>query len=140
MLCFGIEESPKRLFCCSFVARDTARNVSNHTLLAVQTIKPTEFCDQISLNMRNCWGILKSMVELVNRYEEDGRFVLLKDPMKNAMRLYAIPEGVSLEKPVVQAGGRSDDEDEEEEEDEEEGTAGRSNAQEVVQAAGTAGN
>ena len=81
-----------------FVARDTLRNVSNHTLLAVQTIKPGEFCDQISLNMRNCWGILKSIIALVEKQEEDGKFVLVKDPMKNMMRFYAIPAGASIEK------------------------------------------
>lgn len=80
------------------MARDTLRNVSNHTLLAVQTIKPGEFCDQISLNMRNCWGILKSIIAIVEKQEGDGQFVLVKDPMKNMMRFYAIPPGVSIER------------------------------------------
>ena len=94
------DEKKKELIENRFVARDTLRNVSNHTLLAVQTIKPGEFCDQISLNMRNCWGILKSIIAIVEKQEGDGQFVLVKDPMKNMMRFYAIPPGVSIERTI----------------------------------------
>jgi translation initiation factor 3 subunit D len=54
----------------------------HHTVLGTHVFKPAEFAQQINLNMQNCWGILKHLIELVNKYDA-GKFVLIKDPNKS---------------------------------------------------------
>lgn len=40
--------------------------------------------------MSNGWGIVRTIVDMVQR-EEDGKYVLVKDPNKSILRLYAVP-------------------------------------------------
>merc|ERR1712129_343955 len=62
----------------------------NHRILGTQQIKPKEFATQINLNVSNSWGVLKSIVDLCLALEE-GKFLLMKDPNKEVIRLYSIP-------------------------------------------------
>ena len=62
-----------------------------HSLLNVQTFKPDLFASQLNLNMNQCWGILKSWVEIFLA-EEDGMFVIYRDPNVPKIKLYRVPE------------------------------------------------
>ena len=71
----------------------------------VQQYEPLHFARQnIALNPRNMWAILRNVVDTCVKLEE-GKYVLLKDPNKQMIHLYSVPAEA--------------DEDEEEEEGEE---------------------
>ncbi len=46
---------------------------------------------QINLNMDNCWGIVRAVVDLCLKLDE-GKYLLVKEPNKPLMRLYEVPE------------------------------------------------
>ena len=54
-------------------------------------MKPKDFAQQINLNMDNCWGIVRALVDLCMK-QEDGKYLLVKDPNKQLLRLYSVPE------------------------------------------------
>ncbi|PAA89477.1 hypothetical protein BOX15_Mlig010075g1 [Macrostomum lignano] len=85
-----------------YVSRVNPKDSSKHVILGTQQFKPNEFASQINLSMENCWGIFKCLVNtLMDR--PNGKYLVLKDPNKQMIRLYDIPNN-SFE---------SDDEDEE---------------------------
>ncbi|VEL44064.1 unnamed protein product [Protopolystoma xenopodis] len=49
--------------------------------MGMQQFKPTEFATQISLNMDNALGILRCVIDFFMK-QEDGKYLLLKDPNK----------------------------------------------------------
>jgi translation initiation factor 3 subunit D len=44
----------------------------------------------MNLNLANGWGIVRTIVDMVMKME-DGKYVIIKDPNKNLIRLYAVP-------------------------------------------------
>jgi len=74
-----------------FVSRVHPRDPYNHMILNMQSFKPAEMLQQTNLDMDNCWGIVKGFVDLI-RKQEDGKFVILKDPNKPLIRLYNVPD------------------------------------------------
>ena len=70
--------------------------------------KPRDFAAQMNLFLSNGWGIVRTIADMCLN-NEDGKFVLVKDPNKPILRLYKVPAG-SL-----------DDDDEEEVAEQEEG-------------------
>ncbi|EER18182.1 eukaryotic translation initiation factor 3 subunit, putative [Perkinsus marinus ATCC 50983] len=101
----------------------------HHSLLSVQTYKTEEFAKQIGMNTSNAFGIVQAIVDLVMQYkapgaeeeEEDGassfagKFLLLKEPSKSMIRLYAVPWEEFEESDEEEEEELSDEEDEEEE-------------------------
>jgi translation initiation factor 3 subunit D len=73
-----------------YVSRVHPRDHFNHVILAVVGYKPREFATQINLNTSNMWGIVKSIVDLCMKLNE-GKYVLVKDPMKPQVRIYEVP-------------------------------------------------
>ena len=47
---------------------------------------------QINLNMDNCWGIIRALVDLTLKLPE-GKFLFVKEPNKPLLHLYSIPDG-----------------------------------------------
>jgi translation initiation factor 3 subunit D len=47
----------------------------------MQQFKPEEIAGQIAQNMDNAWGIVRCIVDMLNR-EKDGKYVIMKDPNK----------------------------------------------------------
>jgi translation initiation factor 3 subunit D len=45
----------------------------------------------MSLNPDHCWGIVRALVDMLMRQPE-GKYLLVKDPNKDLLRLYAVPE------------------------------------------------
>merc|ERR1719149_417400 len=83
----------------------------NHRILGTQQIKPKEFATQINLNVSNSWGVLKSIVDLCLALEE-GKFLLMKDPNKEVIRLYSIPADAFDPVEVDEDGGEEQEEGE----------------------------
>lgn len=74
-----------------FVSRASPRDRERHVLLGTSFHKPREFATQMNLKLNNSWGILKVFVDLFFNQLEDGKYVLMKDPNKPALRLYEVP-------------------------------------------------
>lgn len=73
-----------------YVSRVAPTNHDEHVILATQLTKPKELAQQINLSIPNIWGIMKMLCELLMS-KEDGKYVILKDPNKQIMRIYAVP-------------------------------------------------
>lgn len=74
-----------------YVSRVNVRDSSRHVILGTQPFKPTEFANQINLNMDNAWGILRCIIDTCMK-QKDGKYLILKDPNKPMVRLYDIPD------------------------------------------------
>jgi translation initiation factor 3 subunit D len=75
----------------SFVSRANPKNNNDHVVLGVLSNKPRDFANQMALNLNNGWGIVRTIVDMCLKMEE-GKYVLVKDPNKSILRLYAVPE------------------------------------------------
>lgn len=74
-----------------YVSRMHLRDTSRHVILGTQQFRPADFASQINLNMDNAWGILRCIIDLCMK-EEDGKYLLVKDPNKPVIRLYKVPD------------------------------------------------
>lgn len=73
-----------------FVSRVNPRSAQDHVILGVLGYKPREFAAQMNLNIANGWGIVRTIVDMVLKMG-DGKYVIVKDPNKNVLRLYSVP-------------------------------------------------
>jgi len=89
-----------------YVTRYSVKDSSRHIILGTQQFKPIEFGQQINLNMDNAWGIVRCVLDLIMQ-QKDGKYLIVKDPNKQILRLYDIPDNTF----------ESEDDSEESEED-----------------------
>jgi translation initiation factor 3 subunit D len=48
----------------------------------------------MNLSLSNGWGIVRTIADMcLKREEEEGKFILVKDPNKSILRLYEVPAG-----------------------------------------------
>jgi translation initiation factor 3 subunit D len=80
----------------------------SHSILGVQTYQTDGFGEQIGMTRNNAYGILRNIIDVLMGYE-DGKYLVMKDPTKAVMRIYAVPWE------TFQDDGGDDDEEEEEE-------------------------
>jgi len=73
-----------------YVSRYHIKDSSKHVILGTQQFKPSEFAQQINLSMDNAWGILRCIIDLCIK-QEDGKYLIMKDPNKPVVRIYNIP-------------------------------------------------
>ena len=73
-----------------YVSRVAPTNNYDHVILATQYFKPKELATQINLSVNNMWGIIKMLSELLLS-KDDGKYVIMKDPNKATVRIYAVP-------------------------------------------------
>jgi translation initiation factor 3 subunit D len=78
-----------------YVSRSGPKDNSNHIILGTQACKPKEFASQITLNMDHCWGIVRALVDMLLKLD-DGKFLLLKDPNKELLRVYNLGSGEEI--------------------------------------------
>ncbi|OZC07570.1 eukaryotic translation initiation factor 3 subunit D family protein [Onchocerca flexuosa] len=96
-----------------YVSRLSIRNSASHVILGTQQYKPTEFATNITLNLDNAWGILRCIIDHCMN-QPPGKYLLLKDPNKQAVRLYSLPEGTfesSTEEESSSSGEENFDDD-----------------------------
>ncbi|KAF9339909.1 hypothetical protein BGZ91_004250 [Linnemannia elongata] len=74
-----------------FVSRTNPKDAARHAILGTQICRPKEFASQMSLQVTNGWGIVKTVVDLALKLPE-GKYVLVKDPNKPVIRLYSVPK------------------------------------------------
>jgi len=96
-----------------YVSRATPRDSTRHVILGTHQFKPSEFANQINLNLDNAWGILRCIVDTCMKLKE-GKYLIMKDPNKPVIRIYDIPDD------TFESDDDDDDDDEEDEEEEDE--------------------
>merc|ERR1712198_575163 len=74
-----------------YVTRYNVKDSSRHVILGTQHFKPIEFGNQFNLNMDNAWGVVRCILDLIMA-QEDGKYLIVKDPNKPILRLYDIPD------------------------------------------------
>jgi len=67
--------------CFSYVSRQHVLDSTKHVVLGMQQFKPTEFAQQINLNMENAWGILRCIIDICMKLKQ-GKYLIMKDPNK----------------------------------------------------------
>lgn len=103
-----------------YVSRIHSRDSTKHSILGTQQFKPREFADQINLNMDNAWGVLRCIIDTCMKLPE-GKYLVLKDPNKQTLLLYDIPDKTF------------DETDEDDDEEEEEALEGGEEAEDAEQ-------
>lgn len=88
-----------------YVSRTAPTNAKEHQVLSTQSLRPRELAVQLGMNLVNVWGVLKMFCETLLAME-DGKYLIMKDPQKQAIRIYTVP-----------INSFEDDYDEEEEEE-----------------------
>lgn len=73
-----------------YITREDASNPWSHSILGIQTRHTDEFAEQTGLTANNAYGILRSIIDNVLEWD-DGKYLLLKDPVKAVMRFHEIP-------------------------------------------------
>merc|ERR1712002_761783 len=104
-----------------YVARASPRDSTRHVILGTHQFKPSEFANQINLNLDNAWGILRCIVDTCMKLKE-GKYLIMKDPNKPVIRIYDIPDDTFE--------SDDDDEDDDDDDDEEEDDSDESEEEE----------
>lgn len=73
-----------------FVSRLSPKDNSQHVIVGVIGQIPSQFANQINLNISNGWGIVKSIVNIASALD-DGKYVLMKDPNTPTIKIYSVP-------------------------------------------------
>lgn len=107
----------------SYVARMDPKNNNRHVILGTQAYKPRDFATQMNLNLNNGWGIVKAVADMCLQLPE-GQYVLLKDPNRPILRIYAVSSDEDLEAEEDEEEGEAEEEQQDgEKQDEKEGEA-----------------
>src|ERR1700693_5094730 len=75
-----------------FVSRAHPQTNDRHVILGVVGWKPRDFASQMNLSLSNGWGIVRTIADMCLQRPE-GKYVLVKDPNKQILRLYEVPAG-----------------------------------------------
>ncbi|KAF8343728.1 eukaryotic translation initiation factor 3 subunit D [Amanita rubescens] len=75
-----------------YISRINPRDNTRHVILSTASMRPTEFAAQLNVSLANGWGIVRTVTDLCLKMPE-GKYVLVKDPNKPVIRLYAVPPG-----------------------------------------------
>merc|ERR1719263_1871263 len=73
-----------------YASRNEPKNPWSHSVLGVQTHITDKFAEQIGMHRNNVFGILRSIINMVMSWE-DGKYLLIKDPIKPVMRIFEVP-------------------------------------------------
>jgi translation initiation factor 3 subunit D len=73
-----------------FVSRATPKNNYEHQILATQFYRPKDFATQITLSEGQMWATFRMFVQMLQKQEE-GKYVLMRDPNKAIVNLYKVP-------------------------------------------------
>jgi len=73
-----------------YISRANPRDNTRHVILSTTSVRPTDFAGQLNVSLANGWGIVRTVTDLCMKMPE-GKYVLIKDPNKPVIRLYAVP-------------------------------------------------
>ncbi|KAJ8483350.1 hypothetical protein ONZ45_g14625 [Pleurotus djamor] len=75
-----------------YISRANPRDNTRHVILSTASMRPTDFAAQLGVSLANGWGIVRTVTDMCMKMPE-GKYVLVKDPNKPVIRLYAVPAG-----------------------------------------------
>lgn len=73
-----------------YVSRANPRDNTRHVILSTASMRSLDFAAQLNVSLANGWGIVRTVADLCLKMPE-GKYVLVKDPNKPVIRLYAVP-------------------------------------------------
>ncbi|KAL4076273.1 translation initiation factor eIF-3 subunit D [Scleroderma citrinum] len=73
-----------------YISRVNPKDHTRHVILSTASMRPTDFAAQLNVSLANGWGIVRTITDLCMKMPE-GKYVLIKDPNKSVIRLYAVP-------------------------------------------------
>ena len=73
-----------------YVSRTHPKNNYEHVVLATQFYRPKDFATQITLNEGSLWAMFRMFVQLFQK-QAPGKYVLLREPNKAVLQIYAVP-------------------------------------------------
>jgi translation initiation factor 3 subunit D len=75
-----------------FVSRTSPKNPYEHLIVGTQFYNPKDFATQLSMNYGSMWGIVRMLIG-VFRDQKEGKYVLMRDPNRAVLKVYAVPPG-----------------------------------------------
>ncbi|TFK43874.1 eukaryotic translation initiation factor 3 subunit D [Crucibulum laeve] len=75
-----------------YISRANPRDNTRHVILSTASMRPLDFAGQLNVSLANGWGIVRTVTDMCMKMPE-GKYVLVKDPNKPVIRLYAVPMG-----------------------------------------------
>ncbi|KAG7447634.1 translation initiation factor eIF-3, subunit D [Guyanagaster necrorhizus] len=75
-----------------YVSRVSPRDNTRHVVLSTASMRPGEFAGQLNVGVRNGWGVVRCVADVCLALPE-GKYVLVRDPNRPVVRLYAVPMG-----------------------------------------------
>lgn len=75
-----------------YISRANPRDNTRHVVLSTASMRPTDFATQLNVSLANGWGIVRTITDMCMKMPE-GKYVLVKDPNRPVIRLYAVPSG-----------------------------------------------
>lgn len=73
-----------------FITRLTPHQNQRHALVGMQAYSPEDLSFQINLVPSNMWGIVEHVVDVLSE-QDDGKYLIFRDPNENMVRTYALP-------------------------------------------------
>jgi len=73
-----------------YASRNDPKDPWTHSVLSVQTHITSNFAEQIGMHKNNVYGIIRNIVDIIMEFP-DGKYLLIKDPMKSVMRIFEVP-------------------------------------------------
>merc|ERR1711981_253725 len=76
----------------AFVTRENFKDDKTHLLVNMESYSPEELSVQAGLNMDNCWGILKNILETLKNVKKDGQYYIVRNPNEKELNFYRVPD------------------------------------------------
>ncbi|KAH9943192.1 translation initiation factor eIF-3 subunit D [Epithele typhae] len=73
-----------------WISRANPRDNTRHVVLSTTSTRPSDFAGQLNVSLANGWGIVRTVADMCMKQPE-GKYILIKDPNKPVLRLYAVP-------------------------------------------------
>ncbi|KAI0774543.1 eukaryotic translation initiation factor 3 subunit 7 [Fomes fomentarius] len=73
-----------------WISRVNPRDNTRHVILSTTSTRPVDFAAQLNVSLANGWGIVRTVADMCLKQPE-GKYILVKDPNKPVLRLYAVP-------------------------------------------------
>ncbi|TFY69181.1 hypothetical protein EVG20_g3251 [Dentipellis fragilis] len=93
-----------------YVSRANPRDNTRHVILSTASMRPADFAAQLNVSLANGWGIVRTVTDMCMKMPE-GKYVLVKDPNKPVIRLYAVPFSAFTVEEDEEEGAGSDVDD-----------------------------
>merc|ERR1711881_176886 len=75
----------------AFVTRENLKETNNHLLVNMESYTPDELAMQAGLNIDNCWGILRVIIDTL-KAGKDGSYYIIKNPNEKEIDFYRVPD------------------------------------------------